>query len=776
MPPKLDEHAWSTALPDVSSTMTLDGLEKSVEIFRDQYGIPHVRASSVADAFFGQGFVHAQDRLWQMEWDRRRAYGRTAEVVGFAGLTNDVFVRRAMLGDSARSDYDNFNAETRSMLDSYAAGVNAFSTSTGTLPVEFTLSDLTPETWQPWDGCAIFKIRHILMGTGMGKLWKARLLMQLGPEVASRLRSEGQGDEVLVIPPGSEHISAMRDMSEFEAGIHALSKLFDMDAGSNNWALSGSRTSSGKPLMAGDPHRALDVPSVYYQNHIACPDFDVVGLSFTGVPGFPHFGHNERVAWCITHAAADYQDLYVEKFDKDNPERYEYRGEMHAALHRTESIAVRGGDAVEVDVTATRNGPVIIGDPGTGYAISMRYTATAEPNECFHALLPMLKTASVEEFNETMRPWVDPCNNLIVIDDAGSIGYLTRGKIPVRDRSNAWLPVPGWTGEHDWQGMIPFEEMPHLHNPDNGYIITANNRITGKDYPHYIALDYAPPGRAKRIISRIEALDKATVEDMGSIHAERLSIPSRFFVDRIATVNTDDAAEKAAIARLNSWDNRMDTDSVGASIYMAVRDAIIRIVIEQPQVEPLTRSPFSGEPPGVSLGGVLWWTVPGMIQDNDTSLLADGQTWETVFADALTRAVDRLTGMQGPDMDAWTWGNIHRTAPVHPLTAAFPEYQEDLNPPSVAIGGDSDTPQAAAILPANNFNVAGTSVARYIYDVSDWNNCRWIVPLGASGHPGSPHWSDQVEAWSTVQTIPMLYDWNKIAADFETSQTLNPKS
>jgi penicillin G amidase len=768
------QDSWSAALPDMTGVVTVDGIQGSVEIHRDRHGIPHIRASTLSDAFFGQGFAHAQDRLWQMEWDRRRAYGRTAELTGKEGLTNDVFARRATLGDSARTDYEHFNAETKAMMDSYAAGVNAFINTTAVLPVEFTLSGITPEPWQPWDGCAIYKIRHILMGTGMGKLWKARLMLAFGPEITSRLRSQGIDDEVLVVPPGGEHIAAIHEMADFEPGVQALSQLFDMDAGSNNWAVHGTRTASGKPLMAGDPHRALDVPNVYYQNHVSCPEFDVVGMSFTGVPGFPHFGHNDSVAWCITHAAADYQDLYVEKFDPQNPGRYEYRGEMHDATQRTETIQVKDGDPVEVDITVTRNGPVVIGDPATGHAISMRYTATAEPNECFHALLPMLKTTTVDEFDEAMRPWVDPCNNLIVIDTEGAIGYLTRGKVPVRNRSNAWLPVPGWTGDHDWQGVIPFEEMPRLRDPEIGYIVTANNRIVGKDYAHYLALDYAPPGRAQRILARLSELEKATVADMSSVHADRKSLPARFFVDLVTSIETDDQMERATIEKLTNWDHQMDTDSVGAAIYIAIRDAILRAVMDQPAVAPLKATPFSGEPAGVSLGGVLWWMVPGLIKDNDTSMLAEDTTWQDIIRTALSQAVTRLNEMLGPDIDSWQWGNIHRTAPIHPLTSTYPEHQADLNPPSVSIGGDGDTPQAAAIVPGASFNVAGTSVARYIFDASDWNNCRWIVPLGASGHPGSEHWADQAQKWSVVDTIPMLYDWDQITAEAESSQTLKP--
>lgn len=774
MPNGLGHDARANTLPDLTGRITLDGLDGPLDIHRDPHGIPHVRAGTVHDAFFGQGFAHAQDRLWQIEWDRRRAYGRTAELVGPAGLTNDIFARRAVLADSAKIDYEHLSDETRVMFDAYAAGVNAFITSTKTLPVEFSITGITPEPWQPWDGCAIYKIRHILMSTGIRKLWKARVLLALGPEAATRLRSEGLGHETLIIPPGEEYDNALRNMDDLKPGTDALAELFEVDSGSNNWALHGSRTASGKPLMAGDPHRALDVPNVYYQNHIACPDFDVVGMSFCGIPGFPHFGHNEHVAWCITNGGADYQDLFIEKFDRENPTRYEFKGEQREAEHRTDSIAVKDANPVDVGITITHHGPVIVGDPSTGHAISMRYTATAGPNQGFESLLSMLKATSVAEFDEAMRPWVDPSNNLIMADREGAIGFLFRGEVPVRNRASAWLPVPGWTGEHEWQGIIPFDELPRMRDPDSGYIVTANNRIVGDDYPHYIAIEYANPSRAERIISRIEDLQSATVEDMSSIHAERTSLPSKLFVDALKDAQPSDPAQQKALELLRAWDGQMQPDSTGAAIYIAIRDAVVRIVLEQPAIAPLKVTPFSGEPAGVTLGSILWWMVPAMMRDNDTTMLPDTLTWDAVMTEALARAVARLTEMMGPDIDSWKWGDVHRTNPVHPLSGVYPELQAELNPPTTSVGGDGDTPQASAIAAGVSFNVAGTSVCRYIFDLADWNNSRWIVPLGASGHPASPHWADQIDKWANVELIPMLYDWDAIEASAETKQRLEP--
>lgn len=765
------------ALPDLNSKLELNGLEDVVNIWRDQYGIPHINATSVHDAFYAQGFVHAQDRLWQMEFDRRRATGRWSEVVGSSGLLFDRFARRAGIRESAEQDYEHFNDETRDMLDAYAAGINAFINTTDSLPVEYSITGIEPEAWQPWHSCAIFKVRHILMGTGMSKLLRARTLVGIGPEMAMRLRAEAYDGEVLIVPPGEKYDGLIREISELDPGKDAISRLTEFDSGSNNWVVHGSRTASGKPLVAGDPHRALDVPNVYYQNHLACPEFDVVGFSFCGVPGFPHFGHNAHVAWGITHAAADYQDLYVEHFHPDRPYQYERKREWVEAEHRTEEINVRGGEPVTVDIIKTCNGNVVFGDPSNGAAISFRYSALIEPNPGFQCLLPMLRATSVDEFDEAMRDWVDPCNNLVMGDVHGNIGYLTRGRLPIRNRANGWLPVPGWDGNHDWSGMVPFEELPRVRNPETGWIATANNRITGDDYPHYIALDFAPNSRQLRLISHLDGISGATVDDMAAIHADRVSIPSQLFVERLSAAAGEAGRNDPTIAMLQEWDGGMEKDSAAAALYIALRNHLTIIVGNLPAFEAMKHNPFAAEePPLIGPIGVLYWTVPQLMRENDTSVLPEGTSWNDLLLQAFDAAVAELSERLGDDPASWHWADIHRTAPTHPLATIDAALGEQLNPPSVAMGGDGDTPQAASIYPGVSYNVAGTSVARYIFDTSDWEQSRWIVPLGSSGHPGSPHYADQAERWSNVEYIPMLYDWSGIQQGAESHQQLSPST
>jgi penicillin amidase len=774
MPPTITRDHLAEALPDLRGTARLPGLGAPAEVWRDAQGIPHVRAASTRDAFLAQGFVHAQDRLWHMEYDRRRAYGRWAEYAGPSALAQDKQMRRFRLGASARADYAAVNAETRAMLDAYAAGVNAFIQTTRRLPIEYRLVEERPELWEPWDSLAVFKVRHVMMGVWQTKAWRARLLRHLGPELTARLCPGTQPNPALIIPPGTEYdgpaVDGLKELTEGEA---ALAHLPAWENGSNNWAVAGARTASGKPLVAGDPHRPLDVPNVYYQNHLACPEFDAIGLSFPGVPGFPHFGHNRAVAWCVTHTAADYQDLYIERFDRGRPPRYEFRGEWREAEVFREAIPVRGGAPAEIEVTVTRHGPIVLGEPESGSAVAFRYTASVEPNRTFESLLPMLRAETADALEEAMRPWVDPVNNFVFADVHGSIGYRTRGQVPIRSMANAWLPVPGWDGAHEWQGMIPFERMPAIRNPGIGFVATANSKVAGPEYPDYIGLDFAPDFRTRRLIERLRSARAATVADMAAIHADRTSIPAREFTALLRNVSPPDAAAKEALERLLAWDGVMDRDSVAATIYAAFRERLLRDLMT-PILGRLSAEAFAGAPRGaVAHMTRLRARLTEMIRRDDRTLLRAGD-WPAALARALGGAVAELRETLGRDLSTWRWGRIHVTQPRHTLVETFPELADVLNPPSIPMGGDGDTVQAASFIAGAGFGLTSTSVARYMFDLGDWERSAWIVPLGSSGHPGSPHYADQARTWGEVRLLPMRYDWQRIQREAESHQVLDP--
>lgn len=743
---------------------TITGLDGTVVIHRDEWGIPHARADTVPDVFLAQGFVQAEDRLGQLEYDRRRAYGRWAEVRGPAALEFDIFTRRADLRRAARLEYDALGREHQAVLDAFARGVNAYLTLGRDLPTDLALAGVTPEPWEPWDSCAVFLVRHVVFASWQKKLWRGRLAQLLGADTVARLEGLGDGDVPLIVPPGAIGEPIRVDADGLDTVLTAMAAASDVAAGSNSWALAGHRTRSGAPLVAGDPHRLVEVPNVYYQCHLACPDFDAVGLAFVGVPGFPHFGHTARVAWCVTNAYGDYQDLYVEHLDD-------------GAASRTEVIAVRDADPVTVHCYDTAHGPVLFGHPEAGIGIALRATALAEPSRGLAVVLPMLRARTVDELDDAMRPWVDPVNNLVAADVDGHLRYRTVGVIPERAAANAWGPVPGGDGAHEWTGVVPYDELPWLRDPEAGCIVTANQQIVGPDYPHYLGFEYSRPDRARRVVARLDALDAATVDDMAAIHRDCRSLGADLWVEQLARLEGRDDHERQALEQLRAWDRVMDADSAGAAIYVVTRDEVGRALAGQPRLAPLRR-PVTGEPVGTfqPLELRLWSLLPGLLAAADTTLLPPDTTWDSVLADALRAAVAELRRRLGDDVGAWRWGALHRCAPTHPLVGDDPDRAARLNPAPVEIGGEWDTVFAAAHPAGYGFGVTAASVARYVFDLADWDHSRWIVPLGASGEPTSPHFADQQAAWAAGELVPMRYRWASIAEIAESTTTLRPAS
>lgn len=792
-------------LPRTTGQVCLPGLSAPAEIYRDAWGIPHARAACEPDAFFVQGFITAQDRLWQMEFDRRRGSGRWAEVVGSAALDQDVMMRRFRLVDSAQADYGAVNSQTRSLMDAYAAGVNAWvatAISEDTLPVEYVITGIDPEPWQPWEGFVVFKVRHILMGVFESKTWRAQLVRELGPERASLLAPGYPPGQLQILPPGSRYQGELDHyLAELMAGAGAVNLLNETGSGSNSWALAGDRTATGKPLLAGDSHRALDTPNVYYQSHVACPEWDVIGLAIPGVPGFPHFGHNDRVAWCITHLSGDYQDLYIEEFngaalhrmpdiDRTGIDRTGIDQEVNAvftefhASHwrptdtREEIIKVRDGADHRITTWATRHGPIIAGGPPGRYGLALKYTATDGPKSWPDIIPAMLRARDSHQVADDMRGWVDPANNFLFADVEGNIGYLSRGEIPIRSGQNARLPVPGWISDHEWQGSIPFEDMPRSINPPEGYIVTANNKPVDDQYPYYISSEFTPGFRAERVREALLALDRPTAADMAKVHNERISIPAQAYIEYLRAhrdeIQTAGELTAQALQILLDWSGSLDGDDAAPTIYSAFRDALLHAIYRHNLGQVLTREAWNPANRGTAafMARVKTQLIYAFPED-DRRLLPKDKTWPSMMSDALTEAVVELRNTLGDDLDQWNWDRPHRARPRHTLSDAFPEMASLLDPPSIPMSGDGDTPLAGAYSPADLATVGGLSVARYSYDLSDWDNSLWAIPLGASGNPGSPHYHDQAETWLQVRMIPMKYGWEGIIAGSQAHMTLS---
>ncbi|MDE0802854.1 MAG: penicillin acylase family protein, partial [Acidimicrobiales bacterium] len=420
-------------------------------MIRDTDGIAHVRADDEAGAFRGQGLAAAQDRLWQMEFDRRKALGRLAEIVGPSAIGADRYHLRLGIARAAQDDFSRLSHRSVAMFEAYAHGVDEAVAGLDSLPPEFELLDAPdPAPWEPWHSIAVFKVRHLWMGTAEVKLWRSALASVVGPTMAARLWPSVPG--VHIDPDMVEEVSTLgldSAVAETARVLADLETLGATGAASNNFVIHGSRTTTGMPLMAGDPHRAIDLPNVYWQNHLTWPldeggVADVIGLSFPGVPGFPHFGHNADVAWSITHGMADDQDLFLERFSGDDP----------VVTHRHETIPVAGAEPVRVECLETANGPVVAGGPEVGIGIAMRWTATAAPDTTYDCLLPQMLARSVDELDRAFEGWVVPCNNVLLADRSGDIGYRFRGRLAVRGDANGWTIVDGSDPSTAWTGFV----------------------------------------------------------------------------------------------------------------------------------------------------------------------------------------------------------------------------------------------------------------------------------------------------------------------------------
>ncbi len=704
--------------------LTLRGLDGPVEVIRDRFGVPHCRAVSEHDAFFAQGFVHATDRLWQLDYDRRRGLGQSAAVIGPAGVTGDTLYRRMDLAAGARRDLVRLSAAARDMLTAYTAGVNAsferavLADAAGR--VRALELERAPQPWQPWHCLLVYRVRHLTMGSAAAKLWRAVVGQALGPAAARKMTTGMSGGQLACVPPGQRCEVAAPSW----AGLD--------DGGSNNWALAGARTASGMPLLAGDPHRPLEMPNVYVQGHIACPAWDVLGLAIPGVPGFPHFGHNDRVAWCITHAAADDQDLY--QFAASPPG-------LDGTC--TELIEVRGSAPVQVAVRRSDRGPLVTDD------LALAWTASTEPNRGFDSLPVMMRARSVGDLFDAMQAWVEPANNLLAADADGSIGYLTRGRIPIRSRPEAaWAPVPAGDPSYGWRGFLAFADLPHVRDPDGGFLFSANNRILASPDGPYLGLDVAAPWRATRIVATIAALRRATVDDMAALHRDVVSLPAR----RIAGLLHD-------WAPLAGWDGELTAESAAAAAYSVFRRELALLVLERSGLAAVTEHPWNRLLPAIRAESVVWRVAGDHLVAGDESLLG-GWSWRRALTEALHRAGQAWTGE--------VWGELHATRQRHPLGRA------ELDPPPVPYGGDMDTVQASSYIPADGLRTVSASVARYAFDIADWDRSGWVVPLGAAGQPGSVHARDQQEAWRTGRLVPALYSWHGVLESATEQVTLVP--
>ncbi|MCK1805433.1 MULTISPECIES: penicillin acylase family protein [unclassified Micromonospora] len=662
---------------------------------RDQWGVPQLWAGD-ADALARlQGRVAATDRAWQISVERWRAEGRLAAHVGPSELAWDRFARRVRLDDTARRCYERLDPDTRRWVEAYVDGVNAGLAEGAAAAPEFTATGAAPEPWRPWSPLGVFLVQHVLFSTFPNKLWHAHVARTLGPDAAGLFAVEG---------PAS--------------------------SGSNAWALPADPATGRGPLIAGDPHRLLELPGVYQQVRLACPEFDVVGLAFPGVPGLPHFGHTGHVAWAVTNAMADYQDLYRERLRRDGDRvlARDADGWTPVARH-VEEIEVRGGDPETVEVIETPRGPVIDHDRVTGEAIALRAPSRVEARLGFEALLPLLRARRAADVADALRHWVEPVNSVLTADTEGGVRRLVAGLVPVRDERCRREPVPAWEPAYRWRG----DYVPPVDERVDGVAVCANDR---RDDVAAHGVDFAPPHRARRIRALLaDGAEASTVHTDDRLPAG----PLYRLLDRLDPGRLDEPA-RALLRRLRRWDRAMAGGSAEAGAYAAWRAALARRLRVHPGLRALD------EPCGFD---ELFapWTDPAARIGLALDHLAAGFDLAEPAAEALAEVA------AGPPPGEW--GSRHLLHPVHlgvapAVTDAVTAMRE-----RVALAGDTDCVLATSSVPGVSDACWRGPVARYVWNLTDRAASRWIVPFGASGHPGDPHFADQLTHWAAGTLIPV---------------------
>jgi penicillin amidase len=766
-------------LPLVSGTVVAPTLRAPVAVHRDERGVPHVQAQTMEDAAFAMGFVHAQDRGWQMEFNRRVASGRVAEFAGEEGLPADRFMRRLGLLHVAEEEVALLGEEARRMLEAYARGVNTVWQSGHPLPLELTLLRIKPEPWRPAHSLVLAKLLSLGLALNMdAELRRFELLRRLGPEKAAQLDFLYVDTNPTILSDTARAAAA--------AGGDAL-QLFKeaarwipagtAGAASNSWVVDGTMTATGRPLLCNDPHLPPSAPSIWYQAHVvAGDDFESTGVTLAGLP-FPIIGHNRRVAWGYTNSFADVQDLVIEELSDRTGTRYRTEDGEAESVVRNERIKVKGRpeDVVE-EVVVTRHGPLIdrYEDRAAGVwrGLALQWTAL-QPARAAQALLDLQRARDWASFRQAFAHLDGPSQNVVYADVDGHIGYLLSGFIPVRRRPASGLPVPGWTGEALWRGHLSLDEVPQSLDPAEHIVITANNRVVGKDFPHHISDDYMNGYRALRLGELLTGRTGLNMSDMAKTQLDLTCPPAREVAQLLRGVRCEQPLAEEARANLARWDGVLDPEAAEPCVY----EAFMRR-LTQHALEPLCGEHWrlaAGELPhpvfgfaGNLVGGI----TPHLLRrwrDGDVSWFPAGVTWEQVAGRAMEDAVADLRRVAGAPR-RWRWGRLH-TLPIEHVLGRRKPLNLLFNAGSVEVGGDTDTVMQTAYISADPYRTRGWSPSwRQIIDVGSWDACTGIHFPGQSGHPGSRHYRDMTRDW--LRNRQRQLAWSPAAVQAATRATL----
>ncbi|MGA2112226.1 MAG: penicillin acylase family protein [Anaerolineales bacterium] len=807
------------SFPQTSGSLAVAALHGPVQVYRDAQGIPQIYAQDEHDLFFAQGYVQAQDRFWQMDFWRHIGSGTLSEMFGDSEVKTDLFLRTLGWARVSQQEVAQMDPATLAMLQDYADGVNSYLAGHqgSALSLEYSVLSLLnpayrPAPWEPVNTLTWAKVMSWDLGGNMdSEIERSILLKTLGPDLTAQIvPSTYPSNNPTILPnspfgPGGAPLadtetasllatnpqlySSLTALSSQIASVNALTGGGQRGLGSNDWTVSGSRTTTGMPIVANDPHLDIQMPSIWYQMGLhcapktaACP-FDVVGFTFAGAPGVI-IGHNDQIAWGVTNVNPDVQDLYIEKINPSNPDQYQVNGKWVDMTLVKETIHVAGGKDVPLTVRYTRHGPIVSDTyaslQGFGqkaglalpakFALALRWTAL-EPSMTWSAILKLDQATNFQQFRDALRGWDVPSQNFVYADVQGNIGYQVPGKIPIRAHGNGLMPVPGWTDEYEWTGYIPFDQLPYSYNPPQGFIVSANNQVVGSNYPYLITLEWDKGYRAARITQMIEAKPKLSLQDMEAIQGDDYDASAAETLPYLEALTWSVPEEQQAVQLLKGWDLQDRMDSTPAAIYNAFYNALLADTFHNKL--PKDYWPEGDDTYFYIVGELLtqpnspWWDDPSTPQV---------ERRDDILRRALNDGLADLQARLGGNMNDWQWGQFHTAtfqnqslgeSGVGPIEALF-------NRGPYAVSGSAAVPNATAWEANQGYAVTSLPSMRMLVDLSNFDNSLTVNTTGQSGHAYNPHYDDLINLWRTIQYYPMLWSQNRVISSSPQHLTLTP--
>jgi len=731
-------------------------------VLRDSWGIPHIYAKNQQDLFFAQGFVAAQDRLFQLDWWRRVGQGETAEVLGAKAIEADRFARLIKYRGDMDAEWKSYSPDTRAIATAFTAGINACIDHVGArLPIEFQLLGHAPKKWRPED--ILGRMSGIIMSRNFQQeVLRAQLVAAIGVERA-RAIAPTDPPRAYAPAPGLDLRGIGRDVL---AGYYAATQVMGFQPAksqSNNWVVSGNRSVSGKPLLASDPHRAITIPSLRYLVHLHAPGWNVIGSGEPGLPGVA-IGHNENIAWGFTIVGTDQADIFVEDTSPADASAYRVGNTWEKMRIVRETVKVKGSEPVEIELRFTRHGPVLHQEAARHRAFALKWAGSEPGGAAYLASLAVDRAGNRREFLDALQRWKIPCLNFAYADVAGHIGWVAAAATPIRPNHDGLLPVPG-NGEYDWKGYLPIVDLPQSFDPPQGFLATANHNILPPGYKYAISYEWAPGYRYQRIKQRLEAKDKHALRDFQDIQHESTSLPGQALA-RLAKSLAVDESLSPYLKLMAEWDGVLTRNAAAGPLYAAwlqeLEHDFYRPHVPKQLVETVRH--FSGLPvmlPALADPDVVWFGAqPEQARD---------RLLRTTFA----LAVDRVRKRLGDDSAQWSWGKVHTMTVRHPLGALNPAWAQAFNLRPVPRPGDGNTPNNTRH--DESFQQLHGASYRHVLDLADWDRGLATSTPGQSGQPGSPFYANLLPRWAQDEYFPLAYSRKKVEEVTQHRLRLQPK-